>query len=46
MLLEQIEAIMTIKALNEGIIPPTINVENQDPEWDLDVVPNVARKLS
>ena len=40
-----IEAIMAIKALNEGIIPPTINVENQDPECDLDVVPNVARKV-
>ncbi|RBQ28901.1 beta-ketoacyl-ACP synthase II [Aliarcobacter vitoriensis] len=39
-----IEAIMAIKALNEGIIPPTINVINQDPECDLDVVPNVARK--
>lgn len=40
-----IEAIFAIKALDEGIIPPTINVENQDPECDLDVVPNVARKL-
>ncbi len=40
-----IEAVFTIKALDEGIIPPTINVENQDPECDLDVVPNVARKL-
>ena len=40
-----IEAIMAIKALNEGIIPPTINVDNQDPECDLDVVPNVARKV-
>ena len=40
-----IEAIMTIKALNEGIIPPTINVENQDPECDLDVIPNIARKV-
>lgn len=39
-----IEAIMTIKALNEGILPPTINVENQDPDCDLDIVPNVARK--
>jgi len=39
-----IEAIMAIKALNEGIIPPTINVENQDPECDLDIVPNIARK--
>lgn len=41
-----IEAIMAIKALEEGIIPPTINVENQDPECDLDVVPNVARKAN
>lgn len=40
-----IEAVFAIKALDEGIIPPTINVENQDPECDLDVVPNVARKL-
>ena len=39
-----IEAIFTIKALNEGIIPPTINIENQDPECDLDYVANVARK--
>lgn len=40
-----IEAIMAIKALNEGVIPPTINVDNQDPECDLDVVPNIARKV-
>ncbi|MBU0924772.1 beta-ketoacyl-ACP synthase II [bacterium] len=40
-----IEAIFTIKALNEGIIPPTINIENQDPECDLDYVANVARKV-
>jgi len=39
-----IEAIMAIKALTEGIIPPTINVENQDEDCDLDIVPNVARK--
>ncbi len=39
-----IEAIFAIKALNEGIIPPTINIENQDPECDLDYVANVARK--
>ncbi|CAM3841561.1 beta-ketoacyl-ACP synthase II [Arcobacter cloacae] len=39
-----IEAIMAIKALEEGIIPPTINVENQDPDCDLDIVPNIARK--
>jgi len=39
-----IEAIFAIKALNEGVIPPTINIENQDPECDLDYVPNVSRK--
>jgi 3-oxoacyl-[acyl-carrier-protein] synthase II len=39
-----IEAIMTILALKEGIIPPTINLENPDPQCDLDYVPNVARK--
>ena len=33
-------AVLTIK---HGIIPPTINYENQDPECDLDYVPNVAR---
>ncbi|MCH8289418.1 MAG: hypothetical protein IID12_09995 [Candidatus Marinimicrobia bacterium] len=31
-------------ALNEGIIPPTINYENPDPECDLDYTPNVAAK--
>lgn len=41
-----IEAIISIKALNEGILPPTINVINQDPDCDLDVVPNIARKAN
>jgi 3-oxoacyl-[acyl-carrier-protein] synthase II len=39
-----IEAVLTVLALKEGIIPPTINLENPDPECDLDYVPNVARK--
>ena len=39
-----IEAILTILVLKEGIIPPTINLENPDPQCDLDYVPNVARK--
>ena len=39
-----IEAIFTILALNEGILPPTINLETPDPECDLDYVPNAARK--
>lgn len=37
------EAIFTIKALQEGIIPPTINLDNPGDECDLDYVPNVAR---
>lgn len=40
-----IEAIFAIKALTEGIIPPTINIENQDPECDLDYVANTSRKV-
>ncbi|MCZ2258993.1 beta-ketoacyl-ACP synthase II [Sporosarcina sp. G11-34] len=39
-----IEAIFTVKALQEGILPPTTNYENADPECDIDCVPNVARK--
>lgn len=39
-----IEAIFTVLALKEGILPPTINLENPDPECDLDYVPNEARR--
>ncbi len=39
-----IEAIFTILALKEGVLPPTINLETPDPECDLDYVPNTARK--
>ena len=38
------EAIFSILALRDGIIPPTINLDNQDPACDLDCTPNVARK--
>ncbi|MDD3552953.1 MAG: beta-ketoacyl-ACP synthase II [Deltaproteobacteria bacterium] len=38
-----IEAVFSIKAIEEGVIPPTINYENPDSECDLDYVPNVAR---
>ena len=38
-----LEALITVLALYEGIVPPTINLENPDPECDLDYVPNYAR---
>lgn len=39
-----VEALICALALKHGIIPPTINLENQDPECDLDYVPNVPRQ--
>ncbi|MBR0029554.1 MAG: beta-ketoacyl-ACP synthase II [Bacteroidales bacterium] len=36
------EAIATVLALKNGIIPPTINLDTPDPECDLDYTPNVA----
>lgn len=38
------EAIVSILTIVNGIIPPTINYSNPDPECDLDYVPNVARR--
>lgn len=37
-----VEAVFSIKAMNEGFIPPTVNLENQDPECDLNYTPNVG----
>jgi 3-oxoacyl-[acyl-carrier-protein] synthase II len=41
-----VEAIASLLALNEGILPPTINQETADPECDLDYVPNQARPFA
>jgi len=41
-----IEAIACILAIENGILPPTINYENPDPDCDLDYVPNVARQVA
>ena len=37
-----IEAAFSVLAISEGVIPPTINIDNPDPECDLDYVPNKA----
>lgn len=39
------EAVFTILALRDQVVPPTINLENQDPECDLNYVPNQAREM-
>ena len=41
-----LEAVITVKALETGIVPPTINLEEPDPECDLDYVPNQARRAN
>lgn len=40
-----LEALVSIKAINDGVAPPTINYETPDPECDLDYVPNEARSM-
>ncbi|MEL6371066.1 MAG: beta-ketoacyl-[acyl-carrier-protein] synthase family protein [Pseudomonadota bacterium] len=41
-----VETIMAIKALETGIVPPTINFEEPDPECDLNITPNEAQERS
>ncbi|HEX7736552.1 MAG TPA: beta-ketoacyl-ACP synthase II [Ktedonobacteraceae bacterium] len=41
-----VEAVVSIMAIQSGIIPPTINLHNPDPECDLDYVPNKARQAT
>jgi len=40
-----IEAAFTALTLHHGVIPPTVNLENPDPDCDLDYVPNIAREI-
>ncbi len=39
-----VEGVISVLTIDRGVIPPTINLENRDPECDLDYVPNTARK--
>ncbi|HEY0862676.1 MAG TPA: beta-ketoacyl-ACP synthase II [Lacunisphaera sp.] len=39
-----IEAVISVKAIETGIVPPTINYETPDPDCDLDYTPNVKRE--
>ncbi|GGJ95319.1 3-oxoacyl-[acyl-carrier-protein] synthase 2 [Lentibacillus kapialis] len=39
-----LESVISLKAIDDGIIPPTMNYETPDPECDLDYVPNGSRK--
>ncbi|HEY3541977.1 MAG TPA: beta-ketoacyl-ACP synthase II [Gaiellaceae bacterium] len=40
-----IEAMMCVRAVHDGMLPPTMNYEHPDPECDLDYVPNEARRV-
>jgi 3-oxoacyl-[acyl-carrier-protein] synthase II len=38
-----LEAVFTLMTMDKGVVPPTINYQEPDPECDLDYVPNTAR---
>ena len=39
-----VEAIVCLLTIRDGMLPPTINLENRDPECDLDYIPGEARR--
>ncbi len=41
-----VEAVVSVMSITESEVPPTINLDNPDPECDLDYVPNTAREQS
>ena len=41
-----VEAVFCALSIKDNIIPPTINLNDQDPECDLDYVPNIARETN
>jgi 3-oxoacyl-[acyl-carrier-protein] synthase II len=41
-----VELIACVMAIRDGVVPPTINIEEQDPDCDIDCVPNVAREAN
>jgi 3-oxoacyl-[acyl-carrier-protein] synthase II len=40
-----IESVVCVKTIEKGVVPPTMNLEEPDPDCDLDYVPNVAREV-
>jgi len=41
-----VEAVFCVLAIKDNVIPPTINLTDQDPECDLDYVPKIARETN
>ena len=41
-----LECLATVLALRDGVLPPTANFNERDPECDLDVIPNQAREVA
>jgi len=40
-----LESVICVQSILHGVVPPTINYENPDPECDLDITPNTAREM-